>query len=86
MKKGKKLMITAIVTAFYGAGIALAVRAAMTVRTAEGAVAWPVSLATFPFVSVPAYLVLGRSRFEGTAEAFESRRDEFERILARIRQ
>jgi cardiolipin synthase len=86
MKKGKKLMITAIVTAFYVAGIALAVRAATTVRTAEGAVAWSVSLATFPFVSVPAYLVLGRSRFEGTAEAFESRRDEFERILARIRQ
>jgi len=79
-------MITAIVTAFYVAGIALAVHAAMTVRTSQGAVAWSVSLVTFPFVSVPAYLVLGRSRFEGGAEAFEGRRDEFEGLLARIRQ
>jgi hypothetical protein len=38
--KRKNSMITAIVTAFYVAGIALAVHAAMTVRTAQGAVAW----------------------------------------------
>jgi cardiolipin synthase len=78
-------MIAAIVAAFYIAGIVFAVEAAMKVRTAQGAVAWSVSLVSFPFVAVPAYLVLGRSKFEGMSEAFESRRDEFERLLADIK-
>jgi|GEM_PF-4111805 len=47
-------MIAGVVAAFYLAGIILAVEAAMTVRTARGAVAWPVSLVSFPFVAVPA--------------------------------
>jgi len=78
-------MIAGIVAAFYLAGIILAVEAAMKTRTAQGAVAWSVSLVSFPFVAVPAYLVFGRSKFEGMAEAFEDRRDEFERLLADIR-
>ena len=82
----RKRIIAAIVAAFYLAGIILAVEASMKVRTAQGAVAWSVSLVSFPFVAVPAYLVLGRSKFEGMADAFESRRDEFERILADIQK
>jgi cardiolipin synthase len=78
-------MIAGVVAAFYLAGIILAVEAAMTARTAQGAVAWSVSLVSFPFVAVPAYLVFGRSKFEGMAGAFESRRDEFERLLSDIR-
>lgn len=77
-------MIAGIVAAFYAAGVIFAIEAAMTVRTAQGAVAWAVSLVAFPFVAVPAYLVLGRSKFDGMAEAFESRRDEFERLLTDI--
>jgi cardiolipin synthase len=78
-------MIAGIVAAFYVAGIIFAVEAALKTRTAQGAVAWSVSLVSFPFVAVPAYLVFGRSKFEGMAEAFEDRRDEFERLLADIR-
>jgi cardiolipin synthase len=78
-------MIAAIVAVFYIAGIFFAVEAAMKTRTAQGAVAWSVSLVSFPFVAVPAYLVFGRSKFEGMAEAFEDRRDEFERQLVEIR-
>jgi len=77
-------MISGIVAAFYLAGIIFAVEAAMKSRTAQGAVAWSVSLVSFPFVAVPAYLVFGRSKFEGMAEAFESRSDEFERLLSDI--
>ena len=78
-------MIAAIVTAFYAAGIFFAVEAAMNTRTAQGAIAWSVSLVSFPFVAVPAYLVFGRSKFEGMAEAFEARRDTFESLLVDIR-
>ena len=85
MPTRKKRMIGAIVAGFYLVGIVMAIEAAIKTRTAQGAVAWSVSLVSFPFVAVPAYLVLGRSKFEGMAEAFEDRRDEFERLLADIR-
>lgn len=39
--------------------------ALMSTRTAPGAVAWIVSLNTFPVVAVPSYWVFGRSRFQG---------------------
>jgi len=86
MTPQRKRIIAAIVAAFYLAGILLAVEATMKVRTPQGAIAWSVSLVSFPFVAVPAYLVLGRSKFEGMAEAFESRRDEFERLLVDIQK
>lgn len=50
-------------------GVISAVNAVMTTRTSQGAVAWAVSLVTFPYVAVPAYWVLGRSRFRGYVEA-----------------
>jgi cardiolipin synthase len=42
-----------------------AIHALMSVRTPQGTVAWVVSLITFPYVAVPAYWILGRSRFHG---------------------
>lgn len=82
----RKRIITFIVAAFYVAGIIFAIEAAMKVRTSQGAVAWSVSLVSFPFVAVPAYLVLGRSKFKGMADAFEDRQDEFESRLADIQK
>lgn len=46
-------------------GIVSSVDALMGTRTAPGAVAWIVSLNTFPVVAVPSYWVFGRSRFQG---------------------
>jgi cardiolipin synthase len=87
MKKSRKTgMIAGIVSAFYIAGIVLAIHAIMTTRTAPGAVAWSVSLVTMPFVAVPAYLVLGRSKFEGGLQAFEERKDEIEASLAEFQR
>ncbi len=77
-------MIAAIVSAFYVAGVLSAIHASMTARTAQGAVAWAVSLVSFPFVAVPAYLVLGRNKFEGMAEAFNARHDEIDEFLADV--
>ena len=70
-----------IFTAFYVAGILSAMHAALTARTAQGAVAWSVSLVTFPFVAVPAYAVFGRNKFEGISQAFEMRADEIRETL-----
>ncbi len=79
-------MIAFIVALFYAGGIAAAMHAVMTVRTAQGAVAWSVSLVSFPFVALPAYLVLGRSKFEGTAAAYEQSKDEIDALISEFHQ
>ncbi|MDX1406122.1 MAG: cardiolipin synthase, partial [Woeseiaceae bacterium] len=63
------------------AGLVSAIHATLTVRTATGAVAWAVSLVSFPFVAVPGYVVFGRNKFEGMAEAFKERHEEIEELL-----
>lgn len=47
------------------AGILAAIHAVFNVRTAQGAVAWAISLITFPWLSLPAYAVFGRNKFRG---------------------
>ena len=50
-------------------GFIPSIYAVMETRTAQGAVAWAVTLNAFPYVAVPAYWVLGRSKFEGYVTA-----------------
>ncbi len=47
----------------YVIAIASALEAIMTARTSQGAVAWAISLLTLPYITVPLYLVFGRSKF-----------------------
>ena len=70
-------MIAALVVLFHLLGFFSSIHAIMSTRTEQGAVAWAVSLNAFPYVAVPAYWVLGRSRFEGYVTA---RRGEMEEI------
>jgi cardiolipin synthase len=46
-------------------GIAFAAEAVTKVRTAQGAIAWIISLLTFPYLAVPCYVVFGRNKFDG---------------------
>jgi len=78
-------MIAWLATVFYVFGVLAAIEAIMTVRTAQGAIAWSVSLVTFPFVAVPAYLIFGRSKFEGMVAAYEQRSDEIDALIAEMR-
>ena len=82
MKRKRKRMIASIVTIFYVLGIISAIDAIMTARTPQGAVAWSVALVSFPFVAVPAYAVLGRSKFQGAMEAYEERQDEIDELIS----
>jgi hypothetical protein len=69
----------------YVLGFISAIDAIMSSRTEPGAIAWSFALVTVPVVSVPAYWVLGRSKFEGYVEAFEESGEEFEGLVARAR-
>ncbi len=54
-----------IILACHFAGFLCAIHALMSVRTPQGTIAWVVSLVAFPYLTVPAYFVLGRSKFRG---------------------
>ena len=54
---------------FHLIGVISAVRAVMTARTSQGAIAWAVALVSFPYLAVPLYWVLGRNRFHGYVTA-----------------
>jgi cardiolipin synthase len=58
-------MIGAAVVFFHLLGFLSSIDAVMSTRTSQGAIAWVVTLNTFPYLAVPAYWVLGRSRFKG---------------------
>lgn len=79
-------MFATVVTLFYLTGFVMAGHAVMTVRTAQGAIAWSVSLVSFPFVAVPAYLVFGRDKFEGFAEAYEANADDIDQVYDKFQQ
>lgn len=61
----RKLSWTLFILFSHILGALTSIRAILDVRTSQGAIAWVVSLNTFPYVAVPAYWVFGRSDFEG---------------------
>ena len=65
-------------------GIASAIEAIMSTRTAPGAIAWSVGLVAAPVVAVPAYWVFGRSKFEGYLEAREQVQSEFDHLYEEV--
>lgn len=66
--------------AVYVAGVLFALEAVMKARTPQGAIAWGVALASFPFLAVPLYLFLGRNRFQGMVEAYEENAEDLDRL------
>jgi cardiolipin synthase len=46
-------------------GILAAVHAVMNARTSQGAIAWAISLVTFPWLALVLYAIFGRNKFNG---------------------
>lgn len=69
----------------YLLGIVSAVMALMSSRTSQGAIAWIISLLTFPYLAVPAYWFFGRPRFYGYVSARGERDSVLRQVLNRYR-
>jgi len=93
LKKRKKTVVVYLVLLFEILGILTAMHAVMNVRTPQGSIAWAVSLVTIPVVTVPAYWVFGRNKFQGYVlkrradadrldEIFHNAQLEVERLVA----
>lgn len=52
-----------LLVAFYVVGVLHVLHALMNVRTSQGTIAWGMSLLAFPFLAIPLYWLLGRTRF-----------------------
>jgi cardiolipin synthase len=63
------VMILYALAFFHLLGIISALNAVMTARTSQGAIAWIISLLTFPYLAVPLYWLFGRSKFNGYTTA-----------------
>lgn len=50
-------------------GIITSIFALLSTRTSQGTIAWVVTLIAFPWLGVPAYLIFGRTRFNGYVSA-----------------
>lgn len=66
-------------------GVISAVLALMSCRTSQGAVAWIISLITFPYLALPAYWLFGQPRFYGYVSARGERDVVLRRVMARYR-
>ena len=62
-------LVTVVV---YGVGILTAAHAVMVVRSSRGAIAWGISLITFPWVAIPLYWILGKNEFFEYARALQN--------------
>lgn len=67
------------------AGIVTAVVALMSSRTSQGAVAWIVTLISFPYIAVPIFWTFGRPRFYGYVSARGERDTVLRQVLQRYR-
>jgi cardiolipin synthase len=67
--------------ALHVVGLVSAVHAALWTRTSQGAIAWTVSLITFPYVAVPLYWVFGRYRYRGYVVARRRETQAFQHVV-----
>jgi len=79
------VFLAILVPAVHLAGIYCAVRAIVHSRTAQGAVAWAVSLLTLPYISVPLYTVFGRRKFVGYVKARRRGDHEIQHIALQLK-
>nr|WP_263011741.1 MULTISPECIES: cardiolipin synthase [unclassified Laspinema] len=76
----------ATIVSFYGVGLGTAGHAVMTVRSSRGAVAWAISLVTFPFIALPMYWLFGSHKFYGYANAHRYADREYRGIIQQVYQ
>ena len=77
-------MLGLFILLFHGLGLISSLHALMSTRTSQGTIAWLVALNTFPYISVPAYWILGRSRFQGYVKARQTAEDKTQRFVKEL--
>jgi cardiolipin synthase len=74
-------VVTVIV---HSLGIITAAHAVMVVRSSRGAIAWGISLITFPWLALPLYLILGKNQFQAYAQALQEAYREHYQLVSQV--
>lgn len=77
-------LLTYLIAAIHALGMLAAVHAVLTVRTAQGAIAWALSLFFMPYLTLLPYLVFGRSRFDAYIKARRLADQEMRQAMAAL--
>lgn len=86
VRSRKKRFVALLLTMAHVIGALTSVQAVMETRTAQGAVAWAISLNTFPYLTVPAYWVFGRTKFNGYVKKRRETLEETDPIVRELIQ
>jgi cardiolipin synthase len=62
-----------------------AFHAVMNAKTSQGAIAWGISLVTFPWLALPLYAVLGRGKFQGYVLLRHAKEEKIHHIIYQCR-
>ncbi len=79
-------LIAIAVGLLYLAALACIYRILLTYRTPQGAIAWIIGLLGIPYVTVPLFLLIGRSRFGGYVKARRMGDESLTALLNRFEQ
>lgn len=79
-------LIGVLVAAAHISGALTSINAIMYVRTAQGDIAWAISLVTFPYLALPLYWIFGRRKFSGYIQARRSGDLEVNHVSERLKQ
>lgn len=75
-----------MVIAFYVIGILHVLHALMNVRTSQGTIAWVISLLALPFLAIPLYWLLGRTRFSRTVGGRREKDSHLGKLAAKMHE
>ncbi|MEL6814179.1 MAG: cardiolipin synthase, partial [Cyanobacteria bacterium J06598_3] len=65
----------------HAVGIANAAHAVMRVKSSRSAIAWAIALVSLPWITIPLYWILGKSKFQGYTETLKTAYAEHQEIV-----
>ena len=77
-------LIAGLLGSIYLVGLISAFHAIHRTRTSQGAIAWAMALITFPFVAIPLYWVLGRTKYHGYIKARKRGQHSIQKLAERV--
>src|SRR5471032_3385608 len=73
-----------MIALLHSLGLIAAIHAVLTVRTAQGSIAWALSLLFIPYLTLIPYLVFGRSTFDGYIKARRQANEEMRKAISEL--
>lgn len=73
-----------LIALIHSLGLIAAIHAVLTVRTAQGSIAWALSLIFIPYLTLIPYLVFGRSTFDGYIKARRQANEQMRQAISEL--